>query len=56
MNVKNAKKPEKRIDTSYVSRYRMQAYGKDNLYPQTIRAITGASGTAELPCPLSEIR
>lgn len=48
MNVKNAKKPEKRIDTSYVSRYRMQAYGKDNLYPQTIRAITGASGTAEL--------
>lgn len=48
MNVKNAKKPQKRIDTGYVSRYRMQSYGKDNLYPQHIREITGASGTAEL--------
>lgn len=48
MNVRNAKKPQKRVDTSYVSRFRMQAYGHDNLYPQSLRAITGASGTAEL--------
>ena len=48
MNVRKAKKPEQRVDISYVSRFRMQAYGKDNLYPQTLRAITGASGTAEL--------
>ena len=48
MNVRNAKKPQKRIDTSYVSRFRMQSYGNDNLYPQSLRSITGASGTAEL--------
>ena len=48
MNVRNAKKPQKRIDTSYVSRFRMQSYGNDNLYPQSLRNITGASGTAEL--------
>lgn len=48
MNVRKAKKPEQRVDISYVSRFRMQAYGRDNLYPQTLRAITGASGTAEL--------
>ena len=35
MNVRNAKKPQKRVDTSYVSRFRMQAYGHDNLYPQS---------------------
>lgn len=48
MNVKTAKKPQKRIDKTYVSRFKMQAYGGDNLYPQNIREITMASGTAEL--------
>lgn len=48
MNVKTAKRPQKRIDKSYISRFKMQAYGGDNLYPQNIRAITMASGTAEL--------
>lgn len=48
MNVKTAKKPQKRIDISYVSRFKMQAYGNDNLYPQNLRAITQSSGTAEL--------
>ena len=48
MNVKTAKKPQKRIDISYVSRFKMQAFGNDNLYPQNLRAITQSSGTAEL--------
>lgn len=48
MNVKTAKKPQKRIDISYVSRFKMQAYGNDNLYSQNLRAITQSSGTAEL--------
>lgn len=48
MNVKTAKKPKPRIDIGYVSRFKMQAYGNDNLYPQNISAIAKASGTAEL--------
>lgn len=48
MNVKNAKKPQKRVETNYEQRFRMQSYGSDNLYPQNIMAITGASGTAQL--------
>lgn len=48
MNIRTVKKTQKRVDTSYVSRYKMQAYGIDNLYPQNMRMITNASGTAEL--------
>lgn len=48
MNVKTTKKPKPRIDIGYVSRFKMQAYGSDNLYPQNISAIAKASGTAEL--------
>lgn len=48
MNVKTTKKPKPRIDIGYVSRFKMQAYGNDNLYPQNISAIAKASGTAEL--------
>lgn len=48
MNVKTIKKPQRRIDTSYVSRFKMQAYGYDNLYPQNLARITDASGTARL--------
>lgn len=48
MNVKTAKKAGKRIDTGYVRRFQMQGYGNDNLYPQKLRDITMASGTAEL--------
>lgn len=48
MNIKTVKKAQKRIDTSYVNRFRMQTYGNDNLYPQNMRMITNASGTAEL--------
>lgn len=46
MNVRTIKKPKRRIDTSYISRFRMQAYGYDNLYPQNLVHITDASGTA----------
>ena len=48
MNVRTARKAEVRIDTSYVRRFRMQGYGKDNLYPQKLRSISMASGTTEL--------
>lgn len=48
MNVKTAKKAEQRIDTGYISRFKMQRYGENNLYPQYLAAITRASGTAEL--------
>lgn len=48
MNVKNAKKPAARIEVNYASRFKMQTYGDDNLYPQNLMAITSASGTAEL--------
>ena len=48
MNVKTVKKPQRRVDTGYVSRFKMQRYGYDNLYPQNIARITEASGTAML--------
>lgn len=48
MNVQIVKKPKRRVDVSYISRFRMQAYGYDNLYPQNICRITDASGTAKL--------
>ena len=48
MNVKNAKKPDRRVDVGYVQRFKMQSYGSDNLYPQNVMAITSASGTAGL--------
>ncbi|MCI6672428.1 MAG: hypothetical protein PUG96_02430 [Prevotellaceae bacterium] len=48
MNVKSAKKPQRRIDTNYLQRFHLQSYGSDNLYPQNLMAIIGASGTAQL--------
>lgn len=48
MNVKAVKKPKRRIDVSYISRFKMQGYGSDNLYPQNLSRITEASGTATL--------
>lgn len=45
MNVKNAKKPEPRVDTSYQSKLKLSTYGSDNLYPQNVAAIVAASGT-----------
>ena len=48
MNVKTAKKPQRRIETNFLLRWKLQSYGYDNLYPQNIMKITGASGTAVL--------
>lgn len=48
MNVKNTKKPEQRVESQYEQRFKMQSYGRDNLYPQNIMSIVSASGTAEL--------
>ena len=48
MNVKNTKKPQKRIDVKDAQRWHLQTYGADNLYPQNLQRITAASGTAEL--------
>lgn len=48
MNIRTVKKAQKRIDVSYVSRFKMQTYGNDNLYPQNLRMISKASGTTEL--------
>ena len=48
MNVKTVKKPESRVDTSYISTLNIQGYGLDNLYPQNLQRILGASGTASL--------
>ena len=48
MNVKNAKKPDNRIDVRYIQRFKMQGYGNDNRYPQNLLDITSASGTAKL--------
>lgn len=48
MNIKTVRTKEKRIDTHYLSRFNLQSYGGDNLYPQDLLNIVGASGTAEL--------
>lgn len=48
MNVKTAKKSPTRVDVTYLTRFNLQTYGSDNLYPQHLQDITGASGTAEL--------
>lgn len=48
MNVKTVKKPESRVDTSYISTLNIQGYGLDNLYPQNLQRILVASGTASL--------
>ena len=48
MNVISAKKPPRRVEQDYERRFSMQRYGMDNLYPQNLSAIVGASGTATL--------
>lgn len=48
MNVKNTKIPQPRFRVDYSALLNLQTYGSDNLYPQHLRAITSASGTAEL--------
>ena len=46
MKVSTTSKAQARIDVGYLSRFNMQTYSKNNLYPQTIRDITNESPTA----------
>ena len=48
MNVRTTKIPVPRMKTDVNSRYEIQTYGDDNLYPQHLRRIVSASGTAIL--------
>lgn len=48
MNVQQVKQTEPRFDTAYSQRLNLQAWGRDNLYPQHLTRIAAASGTAEL--------
>ena len=45
MNVKLVKKPERRVDTTYLRNLGIQSYGEDNLYPQKMLDIIAASST-----------
>ena len=46
MRVKDLKKnSNKRIDIRYLQQLGVQAYGEDNLYPQTLKNIVSASST-----------
>lgn len=48
MNVQQVKHAAPRFDTAYFQRLNLQAWGRDNLYPQHLSRIAAASGTAEL--------
>lgn len=43
MNIKTVKKSQKRVDVSYLSSLKIQAYGHDNLYPQNAYNLISAS-------------
>lgn len=43
MNINNVKRAKKRIDTSYLSSLGIQAFGKDNLYPQRMYDLIRSS-------------
>ena len=48
MNIRTTKIPQPRMVTDYKGRFNIQTYGEDNLYPQHLRRIVSASGTATL--------
>lgn len=48
MKVGQTKSVENRIEVNYWRQFNLQTYGKDNLYPQNLMKITGASGTTGL--------
>lgn len=45
MNIERIKKAEQRIDVGYISTLGIKAYGRNNLYPQQVKAILDASST-----------
>ena len=54
MNVKNTKKPQKRIDVKDAQRWHLQTYGADNLYPQmSIRLMPWIFGSRSSNVPES---
>lgn len=48
MNVQKARKPQERVDVDFSSKFEIKTYGTDNLYPQNLKKIVQASGTATL--------
>ena len=48
MNVQQVKMAQPRFDVAYSQNLNLQAWGRDNLYPQHVARISAASGTAEL--------
>lgn len=48
MNVQKARKPQERVTVDYSSKFGIKTYGTDNLYPQNLKKIVQASGTATL--------
>lgn len=48
MNVQQVKMAQPRFNVVYSQNLNMQAWGRDNLYPQHVARISAASGTAEL--------
>ena len=50
MNIHNLKKPQPRFDIHYVSAMNLQAYGKDNLYPQRMAELLKNSPTGKTCC------
>lgn len=50
MNIHNLKKPQPRFDIHYVSSMNLQAYGKDNLYPQRMAELLKNSPTGKTCC------
>ena len=48
MNVQKARKPQERVEVDYSSKFGIKTYGTDNLYPQNLKKIVQASGTATL--------
>lgn len=50
MNINNVQRSKKRFDTSYLSNLGIQAYGKDNLYPQRMNDLIRCSATGGTCC------
>lgn len=50
MNINNVKRPPKRFSTDWWSTYNIQAYGKDNLYPQRMLDLILNSPTGGTCC------
>ena len=50
MNINNVQRAKKRFDTAYLNNLGIQAYGKDNLYPQRMFDLIRSSATGGTCC------